>query len=83
LVEREGFHDLTLGRRIRNYMRFLHTGEALGIGGQTIAGIASAVGVVLVWTGLSLAIRRVWAWNRRRSAPVQEAIEAEKTLTTA
>ena len=52
----ESFADLTLGRRIRNTMRFAHTGEALGIPGQTIAGIVSAGGAVLVWTGLSLAL---------------------------
>jgi hypothetical protein len=35
--------------------------------GQTIAGIGSAGGVMLVWTGVSLALRRFWAWKRRRS----------------
>src|SRR3712207_8450966 len=44
--------------RIRNTMRFAHTGEVLGIPGQTVAGIVSAGGAVLVWTGLALAWRR-------------------------
>ena len=57
-VRYESFSDLTLGRRIRNTMRFAHTGEVLGIPGQTVAGIASAGGAVLVWTGLALAWRR-------------------------
>jgi uncharacterized iron-regulated membrane protein len=62
----ETFSDLSLGRRIRNTMRFAHTGEVLGIPGQTAAGIVSAGGAVLVWTGLALAWRRFRAWMGRR-----------------
>jgi uncharacterized iron-regulated membrane protein len=67
VVRHETFSDLTLGRRIRNTMRFAHTGEVLGIPGQTVAGIASAGGAVLVWTGLALAWRRFRAWLAPRS----------------
>jgi uncharacterized iron-regulated membrane protein len=52
-------------------MRFAHTGEVLGLPGQTVAGIVSAGGAVLVWTGLALAWRRCRSWmgrTRRRSA---------------
>jgi uncharacterized iron-regulated membrane protein len=69
----ETFSDLTLGRRIRNTMRFAHTGEVLGLPGQTIAGIASAGGSVLVWTGLALAWRRFRAWIARGKRRPQEA----------
>jgi uncharacterized iron-regulated membrane protein len=62
----ESFGDLTLGRRIRNTMRFAHTGEVLGIPGQTVAGIVSAGGAVLAWTGLALAWRRFRSWVGRR-----------------
>jgi uncharacterized iron-regulated membrane protein len=62
----ESFGDLTLGRRIRNTMRFAHTGEVLGIPGQTVAGIVSAGGAVLAWTGLALALHRFRAWMGRR-----------------
>jgi uncharacterized iron-regulated membrane protein len=62
----ESFGDLTLGRRIRNTMRFAHTGEVLGIPGQTVAGIVSAGGAVLAWTGLALAWRRFRSWIGRR-----------------
>jgi uncharacterized iron-regulated membrane protein len=62
----ESFGDLTLGRRIRNTMRFAHTGEVFGIPGQTVAGIVSAGGAVLAWTGLALAVRRFRAWTSRR-----------------
>jgi len=67
IVSYEAFSDLTLGRQIRNVMRFAHTGEVLGIPGQTIAGLVSAGGAVLVWTGISLALRRLIAWRRRRT----------------
>jgi uncharacterized iron-regulated membrane protein len=77
IVRHETFSDLTLGRRIRNTMRFAHTGEVLGIPGQTVAGIASAGGVVLVWTGLALAWRRFRAWRGRRRS------ETDRPMTSA
>ena len=46
----------------------LHQGRVRRFGvGQIVAGIASAGGVLLVWTGISLALRRFANW--RRSAP--------------
>jgi uncharacterized iron-regulated membrane protein len=57
----EPFESLDPGRRARSWVRFVHTGEYYGLGGQTIAGIASAGGALLVWTGLSLALRRLRA----------------------
>jgi uncharacterized iron-regulated membrane protein len=67
----ETFADLNAGRRVRSWSRFTHTGEAFGLVGQTIAGIASAAGVMLVWTGLSLGLRRFAAWRRRRKAAAE------------
>ncbi len=67
VTRHETFSDLTLGRRVRNTMRFAHTGEVLGIPGQTVAGIVSAGGAVLVWTGLALAWRRFRSWMGRRA----------------
>jgi uncharacterized iron-regulated membrane protein len=46
-------------RRTRLMLRFLHTGEALGLAGQTIAGLVSLTSVLMVWTGLALAWRRL------------------------
>jgi uncharacterized iron-regulated membrane protein len=66
VVTYEAFSDLTLGRRIRNVMRFAHTGEVLGIPGQTLAGAVTFGGVMLVWTGIALALRRFRSWLRRR-----------------
>ena len=66
LVRWEGFSDFNTGRRVRGFSRFLHTGEALGIIGQTIAGLASLGGVFLVYTGLALACRRFLAFQAKR-----------------
>ena len=67
-VERwETFADLSTGRRLRSWLRFVHTGEYFGLIGQTTAGLVSAGGVVLVWTGLALAIRRFANWLASRS----------------
>jgi uncharacterized iron-regulated membrane protein len=59
------FGDNNSGQRLRLWSRFTHTGEAFGLVGQTIAGIVSAGAVVLVWTGIALALRRFNAWRRR------------------
>ena len=66
MVKHEGFENLSAGRRARSWLRFAHTGEFYGLTGQTVAGIASAGGAVLVFTGLSLALRRVASWMQRR-----------------
>ena len=68
VVTYESFESQSLGRRLRSISRFAHTGEVLGIPGQTIAGLATAGRVVLVWTGLALAWRRWRAWMKRRAA---------------
>jgi uncharacterized iron-regulated membrane protein len=76
VVRWETFADNNAGRRLRSWSRFAHTGEAYGLMGQTIAGIASAGGVVLVWTGIALSLRRLVAWRRRR-ARAGERVETE------
>jgi uncharacterized iron-regulated membrane protein len=55
--------------RLRTVLRYAHTGEVLGIAGQTLAGLLSAGTVVMVWTGSALALRRLGAWRRRSVAP--------------
>jgi len=55
-----------LGQRARGWMRFGHTGELFGLPGQIVAGVGCVGGIVLVWTGVSLAIRRLAAWRVRR-----------------
>ncbi len=77
VVAWEPFSEATMGRRIRMVLRFAHTGEVLGLFGQTVAGIASLGAAVLVWTGMSLSLRRLRSWRGRRrpgwrSRPVRE-----------
>jgi uncharacterized iron-regulated membrane protein len=67
VVKWETFGDQEAGRQARSWMRFVHTGEYYGLLGQTVAGVASAGGALLVWTGLALAYRRFRAWLARRS----------------
>jgi uncharacterized iron-regulated membrane protein len=72
----ERFESLDAGVRLRRYTRFIHTGEAFGLAGQTVAGIASAGGAVLVWTGISLALRRFAAWRQRRNSRTATTLAA-------
>ncbi|MES1168967.1 MAG: PepSY-associated TM helix domain-containing protein, partial [Oleiharenicola lentus] len=57
-LKREGFGDFSTGRQLRTWTRFLHTGQALGWGGQFIAGLACLGGCFLVYTGFALSWRR-------------------------
>jgi len=75
-VEKIGLYsDRPLGSQARVYIRFLHTGESLGIVGQTIAGLASLAACFLVYTGLALAYRRliVPALRKREQAKMAAA----------
>lgn len=78
-VRWETFDSLSAGRQLRSWARFVHTGEYYGLFGQTIAGIASFAGVLLVYTGLALSCRRLAAYIRRRSRPAQGAADASAT----
>ena len=66
------FTDQSPGVQARRWVRFLHTGEALGLAGQTLAGLASAAAALLVWTGLSLSLRRFLRWKVRTNNSVSE-----------
>jgi uncharacterized iron-regulated membrane protein len=67
LIDRSGYANQTPGRQARTWMRYLHTGQALGWFGQLIAGLASLGGVLLVYTGFALSWRRFFPG--RKSAP--------------
>jgi uncharacterized iron-regulated membrane protein len=68
VVRWEPFSDYTRGRQLRSILRFAHTGEVIGLAGQTIAGLVSIGGAFLVLTGFSLAIRRLLVWIAKRVA---------------
>jgi uncharacterized iron-regulated membrane protein len=81
VVRWEPFSSYTPGRQLRSILRFAHTGEVVGVVGQTIAGLVSTGGAVLVITGLALAIRRFLAWLGRRSKSSQpSAIDVSEPI---
>ena len=61
-----------LGRRLRMYARYLHTGELFGLIGQTVAALSTVATIMLVWTGFALAFRRFFP-KRGHAAPAPEA----------
>lgn len=74
LTELSRYEDFRAGTKTLRWARWLHTGQALGLVGQ-IAGALTAVGaVVLAWTGLTLALRRLRrALDRTRGARAPRA----------
>ena len=62
------FTTLSAGQKARRLLRFLHTGEALGLGGQLIATLASLAAAVLAYSGLALSYRRLILTPFRRRA---------------
>lgn len=80
VVRWEPFSTYSRSRQLRSILRFAHTGEVLGITGQTIAGVVSAGGAVLVVTGLGLALRRFFAWLAKRAKSKQTVTNVVKPL---
>lgn len=62
----EPYGALNSGRQLRTWFRFTHTGESGGLIGQFIGFIACIGGAFLVYTGISLVIRRFSRWLRKR-----------------
>jgi uncharacterized iron-regulated membrane protein len=58
VVRWEPYAAASRGQKARGWIRFAHTGELGGIAAQAVAGLACVGGALLVWTGLSLAVRR-------------------------
>jgi uncharacterized iron-regulated membrane protein len=81
VVRWESFASYTRGRQLRSILRFAHTGEVVGVAGQTIAGLVSAGGAVLVFTGLTLAIRRFRAWIARSNVILAPTNEQDANVT--
>ena len=63
IVRWEPYAEQSRGQQWRGWVRFGHTGELGGVAGQALAGTACLGGVVLVWTGLALAWRRLVGWR--------------------
>ena len=69
------YDDTSLGQKARGWMRYAHTGELGGWPGQLLAGVACLGGIVLVWTGLALALRRFFGWR-----PVKSRLRAYRPV---
>ncbi len=57
------------GQKLRSWVKPLHTGEAGGLFGESLAVIAALGGIILVWTGLSLAWRRFFGSRKSSGSP--------------
>ena len=77
VLRRETFADYNSGRQIRTWLRFLHTGEALGWPGQLVAGLASLGGALLMWTGFALSWRRFFRRGSRVASPEPSTAPAQ------
>jgi uncharacterized iron-regulated membrane protein len=55
----EPYSGVSRGQKLRGWIRFAHTGELAGLPGQLAAGLGCLGGMLLVWTGWSLAVRRL------------------------
>lgn len=66
----EQYDTATTGRRARLILRFLHTGQIFGLGGQAVGALAALSVLVLVWTGLALSWRRFFRRRPRQFVPV-------------
>jgi uncharacterized iron-regulated membrane protein len=63
----EPYGEQNAARQLRSWFRFTHTGETGGFVGQFVGFVACIGGAFLVWTGFSLAFRRLANWIRKRS----------------
>jgi uncharacterized iron-regulated membrane protein len=64
----EAYGEQNSARQLRSWFRFTHTGETGGYLGQFIGFLACLGGAVLVYTGISLGIRRLWRWKAKKPA---------------
>ncbi len=71
VVRWEPFQSYSPGRKLRMWVRAIHTGEGGGIPGQFLAVLASCGAIMLIWTGLSLAWRRFFSsFCKKRMADI-------------
>lgn len=78
----ETYADFNSGRKVRTWLRFLHTGEALGWMGQLVAALASLGAVFLVYTGYALSWRRFVPRRRAQVAAPAVAVSVPEESKT-
>jgi uncharacterized iron-regulated membrane protein len=64
----ETFASMSPGKRLRQWARWVHTGEAGGWSGQVLAALSAIAAAFLVWTGIALALRRFARWRRAQTS---------------
>jgi uncharacterized iron-regulated membrane protein len=64
VLRREPFASLNRGQRWRAWVRFVHTGEAGGWWGETLAALTACGAVLLSFTGVVLFLNRLQRWRR-------------------
>ncbi|MFY9270041.1 MAG: PepSY-associated TM helix domain-containing protein [Candidatus Manganitrophaceae bacterium] len=67
VIRWEPFSEYNLGRRLRAWVRPIHTGEGIGWVGQLIVSLAAAGSALLVWTGLVMGWKRLIRRKASRS----------------
>lgn len=70
-----------LGRRLRMYARFLHTGELFGLIGQTVAALCTFATLILIWTGFALAFRRFFPKRGHAAASPLASVSSSETAS--
>jgi uncharacterized iron-regulated membrane protein len=80
VVRWEPYANLSAGRRLRTWLRFVHTGEFYGLAGQTVAGLVSFGGAVLMYTGFALTFRRFLGWRPRLRNARRPAVARDLAL---
>jgi sulfite reductase (NADPH) flavoprotein alpha-component len=77
ILKWEPYAAARTGRKLRVWVRGLHTGEAFGFVGQTVAGLASLGGCFLVWTGFAMAWRR-FRYRKRDAEDVTALVDVAR-----
>jgi uncharacterized iron-regulated membrane protein len=66
VLHQEPFAALSRGQQWRSWVRFVHTGEAGGWWGETLAVLTACGAMILSLTGLALALNRWQRWRATR-----------------
>jgi uncharacterized iron-regulated membrane protein len=67
ILREETFASQSSGRQARFWARYLHTGEALGLGGQIVVAVSATGICLMVYTGFALALCRFFG-KREKTA---------------
>ncbi len=61
----EPFAEQNMGKKLRSWVKPLHTGQIAGIFGQTVMLVGALGAIMLVWTGFALAAARFAGFRER------------------